>query len=244
MPISASTVGRIRPFDFVMILMADDAPEPAPNAPRTRNSGRIVAIAAIGAVVIAAAGFYAWSTVGGNTQSASAGNCSINAELATKLDAAAIGDVAAFGTVDRPFDASALAFNNADGTSAKLSDRKGKTVLLNLWATWCAPCRAEMPALEELNETLGGENFEVVPISLDLGTDEKPKRFYEEMKLDGLPFQHDGQMGVHSTFKNEGLALGLPVTFLIDGNGCVLGALNGPAEWASEDAKRLIKAAL
>ena len=224
--------------------MADDAPEPAPNAPRTRNSARIVALAAVGALGIAAAGFYAWSTIGGNTLSASAGNCTVDEEFAAKLDTAATGDVAAFSPVEKPFDASTLAFNNADGSPTTLADRKGKTVLLNLWATWCAPCRAEMPALEELNEALGGDKFEVVPISLDLGTDEKPKRFYDEMKLDGLPFQHDGQMGALSTFKAEGLALGLPATFLIDPDGCVLGALNGPAEWASEDAKRLINAAL
>lgn len=224
--------------------MADDAPEPAPKAPHARSGGHIVALAAAGALAIAAAGFYAWSSVGGNTQSASAGNCTIDDTFAAKLDTAATGDVAAFSPVENAFDASALAFNNADGSPATLADRKGKTLLVNLWATWCAPCRAEMPALEELNEALGGDTFEVVPISLDLGTDEKPKRFYSEMKLDGLPFQHDGQMGALSTFKKEGLALGLPATFLIDGDGCVLGALNGPAEWASEDAKRLIKAAL
>ncbi|MEM1317722.1 MAG: TlpA disulfide reductase family protein, partial [Pseudomonadota bacterium] len=187
--------GRNGPTYFVMISMADDAPEPAPNAPRTRNNRRIFALAAVGAAVIAAAGFYAWSTGGGNTQSASAGNCAIDTEFATKLDAAATGEVAAFSPVENPFDASTLAFNNADGTPTTLADRKGKTVLLNLWATWCAPCRAEMPALEELNEAMGGDTFEVVPVSLDLGTDDKPKRFYAEMELDNLPFQHDGQMG-------------------------------------------------
>jgi thiol-disulfide isomerase/thioredoxin len=116
----------------------------------------------------------------------------------------------------------------------------GKTVLLNLWATWCAPCRHEMPALNQLQAEEGGADFEVVAINVDTGSDEKPKRFLEETQVDALGYYRDATMGVFNELKRRGLALGLPVTVLIDGDGCMLAHMNGPAEWASADAKALI----
>ena len=100
-----------------------------------------------------------------------------------------------------------------------------------------------MPALQKLQVELGGDNFEVVPVSVDLGDDTKPKKFYKKAKLDNLPFYADGTMKVFEDLKKQGLAFGMPTTVIIDKDGCSLGILNGPAEWASDDAKALVRAA-
>ena len=117
-------------------------------------------------------------------------------------------------------------------------------VVVDIWATWCVPCREEMPALNTLQKTLGGDRFEVVAINIDTGDDEKPKTFLDETKVHDLTYYRDASMGVFNTLKKEGLAFGLPVTLLMDEKGCLISAMNGPAAWDSEDAKALINAAL
>src|SRR5690606_40778397 len=109
---------------------------------------------------------------------------------------------------------------------------------------WCAPCREEMPALNQLQKERGGAGFEVVAVNVDTGDDEKPKRFLEETKVDALGYYRDSTLGLFNELKRRGLAFGLPVTLLVDEEGCLLANMNGPAEWASPDAKRLIEAAL
>ncbi len=189
------------------------------------------------------AGLYAFSTLGGNKEIAS-GNCPINESMQTALNSAATGDVAAFQAADRPFSVADFKFANAEGADKTLADWNGRTVLLNLWATWCAPCRAEMPALDALQKEMGGDNFEVVPVSVDLGDPGKPKKFYKDIDLKSVGFFHDDSLSTLNTLKKNGLAFGLPATVLVDTRGCVAGVLNGPAEWAGEDAKKLINAAL
>lgn len=191
------------------------------------------------------AGLYAFLDTGGNGTKtvASADTCTVDTALQTKLDGAAQGHVAAFKAADRPFSASQLAFNDESGTTKNLGDWTGKTVLFNLWATWCAPCRAEMPALDSLQKQLGDENFEVVAVSVDLGDPAKPKKFYRDIGLKHMRFFHDPELNTLNTLKSSGLAYGLPATLLISKTGCVLGALNGPAEWAQDDAKALIRLA-
>ena len=125
-----------------------------------------------------------------------------------------------------------------------LADHAGKTVLLNLWATWCAPCRAEMPALDALQKEKGGNAFEVVAVNVDAGDDTKPRKFLKEIGVETLGFYRDPTIALFNEAKTRGLALGLPVTMLIDGDGCLVAHMNGPAEWSSPDAKRLVEAAL
>ena len=146
--------------------------------------------------------------------------------------------------LDDPIDVSGLAFKDTEGSPVTLADWNGRVVLFNLWATWCAPCRAEMPALEELEAKYGGNDFQVVPVSVDLGDDAKPKGFYQEINLKKLPFFHDGKMNLFNTMKKQGLAIGMPVTLLVDQNSCARAVLNGPAEWASDDAVNFIKTAI
>jgi thiol-disulfide isomerase/thioredoxin len=166
--------------------------------------------------------------------------CAAKADQAQAIGAAATGQVAAMLPADPPQSLQELSFNGPDGAPLTLADFSGKAVLLNLWATWCAPCRAEMPALDRLQEEMGGDDFEVVAVNVDAGSDDKPQRFLAETEVDSLAYYRDASLGVFNELKSRGLALGLPVTLLIDEDGCLLGHMNGPAEWASEDAKRLV----
>ena len=137
-----------------------------------------------------------------------------------------------------------LAFDSPDGKPMTIADHAGKTVLLNLWATWCAPCRAEMPALDRLQADLGGGRFEVVAVNVDSGDDVKPRKFLTETGVKELGFYRDNTLSLFEDLKGRGLALGLPVTLLVGADGCMLAHMNGPAAWESPDAKRLIEAAI
>ncbi|HWL21474.1 MAG TPA: TlpA disulfide reductase family protein, partial [Bradyrhizobium sp.] len=136
------------------------------------------------------------------------------------------------------------AFEDADGKPKKLSDWRGKTVLVNLWATWCVPCRKEMPALDGLQAKLSGPDFEVVAINIDTRDPEKPKNFLKDAKLTRLGAFNDKNAKVFQDLKAIGRALGMPTSVLVDGHGCEIATIAGPAEWDSDDAVKLIKAAV
>jgi thiol-disulfide isomerase/thioredoxin len=133
-----------------------------------------------------------------------------------------------------------IKFEDGFGAAKTLADWKGKVVLLNMWATWCAPCRKEMPALDRLQKELGGNAFEVVALSVDRQGAAASKKFLDETKVENL------KLYVDSTSKSIGAlrAAGLPTTILIDREGREIGRLAGPAEWDSADAKRLIGSVL
>ena len=131
-------------------------------------------------------------------------------------------------------------FVDADGKPVSLEDFRGKTVLLNVWATWCAPCREEMPGLDRLQEELGSETFEVVALAVDKGGIEAAKKFLADTKVESLQTFADPTARNGATLK----VVGMPTTILIDPQGREIGRLIGPAEWDSEDAKRLISSSL
>ena len=196
------------------------------------------------ALIAMGVGIYAILYGGSNRgRDIASSTCPNTIENAKQLDPLVRGEIAAFQIAATAKFVGDQTFNDRDGKPRKLTDWKGKTVLLNLWATWCAPCRHEMPALEKLEKAEGGSDFQVVPVSVDLGEPDKPKNFYSEIKLTALPFFHDGTMGVFNNLKKSALAFGMPTTLLLDKNSCVLGLLSGPAEWASDDAVKLIQAA-
>ena len=131
-------------------------------------------------------------------------------------------------------------FTDADGKEMTLADFKGKTVLLNLWATWCGPCREEMPGLDRLQAELGGDNFEVVALSLDRGGIEASQRFLDQIKVKSLATYVDATGKASKPLR----VIGMPTTLLIDADGREVGRLIGPAEWDSTAAKKLIEATL
>ena len=137
-----------------------------------------------------------------------------------------------------------LAFEDAGGQPKRLSDWRGRTVLVNLWATWCVPCRKEMPALDSLQAQLGGADFEVVAINIDTRDPEKPKNFMKDANLTRLGYFADSKAKVFQDLKAVGRALGMPTSVLVDRQGCEIATIAGPAEWASDDAVKLIRAAM
>jgi thiol-disulfide isomerase/thioredoxin len=201
---------------------------------------------AIGAVVIGAAiGFAGIYGIGGLKRNAAGDSaCRGAVELARKLAPLAHGEVAALTMATAPLQLPDLAFEDANGKPRKLSDWRGRTVLVNLWATWCVPCRKEMPALESLQTRLGGPNFEVVAINIDTRDPEKPKNFLKEANLTRLAYFSDQKAKVFQDLKAIGRALGMPTSVLVDGQGCEIGTIAGPAEWTSDDAIKLIAAAM
>lgn len=210
-------------------------------------ASRLILLAAAAGILVGAFAVYVTNRSDGNnggsqTASAEAAMCEARQETANAVGAAATGEVAAMLAASPPRSLSDLAFNSPDGQPMTLRDLSGKTVLMNLWATWCAPCRAEMPALDALQKEMGDEGFEVVAVNVDTGDDTKPKAFLAEIEVEALGYYRDNTLGLFNDLKRRSLALGLPVTLLIDGDGCLLAHMNGPAEWHSEDARRLIQA--
>ena len=212
---------------------------PSPPAPMRRLP------VAVGTVLVAAliglGGYYALGLKRGPAGDAA---CTAAVDVAKRIAPLAHGEVAALTVASAPLRLPDLAFEDAEGKPRKLSDWRGKTVLLNLWATWCVPCRKEMPALDELQGKLGGKDFEVVAVNIDTRDSDKPRNFLKEANLTRLGFFADQKAKVFQDLKAIGRALGMPTSVLVDAQGCEIGTIAGPAEWASDDAVKLIKAAV
>jgi thiol-disulfide isomerase/thioredoxin len=154
------------------------------------------------------------------------------------------GEVAAVAVASVPKALPTLAFQDGNGTTKTLADWRGRTVLFNLWATWCVPCRKEMPALDALQGKLGGPEFEVVSVNIDTRNLDKPKAWLDEVGVKRLGYFADSSAKVFQDLKAIGKAFGMPTTLIVDPNGCEVATLAGPAEWASNDAINLVTAAL
>jgi len=131
-------------------------------------------------------------------------------------------------------------FSFIDGNSKthKISDHRGKVILLNFWATWCAPCRKEMPGIDTVQAEMAGDDFEVIALSIDTKGIERVKKFLKNLKIKNLAPYND------STLKS-GRAVGvfgLPATLLIDRQGREVGRMVGPTEWDSDESRALIQA--
>src|ERR1700710_1304397 len=221
--------------------MTNDMPErPSPLPPAARRLPVAIGTVLIGAVI----GFAGVYGIGGLKRNAAGDSaCRPAVDLARKLAPLAHGEVAALTMASVPLRLPDLTFEDAQGKPRKLSDWRGRTVLLNLWATWCVPCRKEMPALDNLEGKLGGEKFAVVAVNIDTRDAEKPKAFLRDGNLTRLGNFADPKAKGFQDLKSIGLALGMPTSVLIDGQGCEIGNIAGPAEWDSEDAIKLINAA-
>jgi thiol-disulfide isomerase/thioredoxin len=127
-------------------------------------------------------------------------------------------------------------FSDADGNPVGVADFAGKVVLLNFWATWCPPCRAEMPSIDRLAGRMAGDDFAVLAVSADRGSIDRPARFLAEIGVKHLALMHDpgGKAMIGSG------VLGLPVTLILDREGREIARLIGDAEWDSPEARALI----
>jgi len=201
-------------------------------------------IAAVVVVGVVAAVVYATLPERGKDIAGAAGQCAASASAASRMAPFAKGEVAAMSVAKTPRPAIDVSFDTPDGKRVSLADFRGRAILLNLWATWCAPCRAEMPALDRLQAQLGSDQFEVVTVNIDTARLERRETFWKEIDIRHLAFYTDQKADIFQVLKRTGKVVGLPTTILIDSNGCELGLMAGPAEWDSEDAKRLISAAV
>lgn len=223
------------------------ADRPRPDEPQPERSGKTLRRVAIvlGAVIIGAVlgfvGVYGLGGLTGNPPGDPA--CRPAVDLARRLAPLAHGEVAALTMATSPLRVPDLAFTDAEGHPRKLSEWRGRTVLVNLWATWCVPCRREMPALDRLEAALGSDKFEVVAINIDTRDLDRPKAFLKDADLTHLAYYSDAKARVFQDLKAVGRALGMPTSVLVDGEGCEIATIAGPAEWASDDAVALIKAA-
>ncbi len=130
-----------------------------------------------------------------------------------------------------------LVFEDGQGAKRTLAGFENKVVLLNVWATWCVPCREEMPALDRLQQKLGGPAFEVVALSIDAGGAAAVKKFYDEIGIRSLGIYVDPASRTMGTL---GL-VGIPTTVLVDHKGREIGRRTGPAEWDGAEAVRMIE---
>ncbi len=142
-----------------------------------------------------------------------------------------------FTLLDPPVPAPLETFAALDGARVRLADFKGRVVLLNFWATWCAPCILEMPSLDRLQATLGDPGLAVLAVSIDRGGAKVIRPFAERLELEHLGLYHDDKGALFRAFG----VTGLPTTFLIDRRGQIVGAYPGAAEWDGPEARALIE---
>ncbi len=212
-----------------------------PQGHSTRRVALFAAAILIGAA-IGTAGVYG---IGGFERNAGPeAACRPALDLAKRIAPFARGEVAAVTPAAKPLQVADLAFRDAASHERKLADWKDRVVLLNLWATWCVPCRKEMPALDALQAKLGGQKFEVVAINIDTRDPDKPKAWLKDVGVNKLTYYADPSAKAFQDLKAAGRAFGMPTTMLVGPDGCEIGTIAGPADWASEDAVKLVKAAL
>ena len=206
-----------------------------------RRHLRNVTILAMCGVLAVLAGVYGIGHLRRNPGDAA---CAGAVNTAARLKPLAHGEVSALTLARTPFRLPDLAFKGADDHDKTLADWRGRTVLLNLWATWCVPCRREMPALDALQAKLGGPDFEVVAVNIDTRDPQKPLAFLKDVGIAHLAYYTDQSAHVFEDLKEAGKAFGMPTTVLVDRAGCEIGNMAGPAEWASDDGVKLVSAAI
>ena len=223
-----------------------DAPEPdvaerRPGARKGGGRGRVLLLAAL--VVGGAAAILYGMAAPGSKDAGAVAACTATQAMHAKLDALIHGEVAALSLPSQAKPVPDLAFSGPDGSTVRLSSFRGKPVLLNLWATWCIPCRQEMPALDHLQAETAPGALSVVAINIDTARLDRPKAFLNEIGVKSLPFYADSSADVFQVLKGAGKVVGLPTTILVGRDGCEIGTMAGPAQWDSPDAKALLSAA-
>ena len=213
-----------------------------PSSSAAKKRLAMILAGGVAGVVVGLAGVYGIATLTRNAGGDTA--CRPAVELAKLVAPFARGEVAAVNVAKSPLKVPDLAFQDENGKPVTLAHWRGRTVLVNLWATWCVPCRKEMPALDALERKLGGPDFQVVAVNIDTRDADKPKAFLKEIGVQKLAYYADSSAKVFQDLKSIGRAFGMPTTLLVDPKGCEIGTIAGPAEWASEDAVKLIQAAI
>lgn len=188
---------------------------------------RVIATLALCVIVAAVAGVYGIGRLRRNPADAA---CRGAVDTASRVAPLVHGEVAALAVASTPFRVPALAFKDAEGRDRTLADWRGRTVLLNLWATWCVPCVAEMPALQAMAKKLAGEGILVLPLSSDRGGAPVVRGFYAAHGIDSLPIWLDPKGAAMQAWG----AQGLPTSLVIDRQGREQGRLEGAVDWSAD----------
>jgi thiol-disulfide isomerase/thioredoxin len=192
-------------------------------------------------VVVVGGSIAAWLMLG---NAGTANECPLQPAAAQIVDAAAVGELAALNGTGEGRGYSDMAFTDASGKDMTIADFAGKFLLVNFWASWCVPCREEMPALDAVATEFNSDKFMVLPVNLDIGESglAKAQEFLDEGQFENLPLYADNTFAAFERLKREAVAIGLPATLLLDPEGCELAVLQGPAEWHGEDGKAVVEA--
>jgi thiol-disulfide isomerase/thioredoxin len=153
------------------------------------------------------------------------------------LQAQATGDMRKLAFLEQPAEVPDAAFESVDGAPARLSDYAGEPVVLNFWATWCAPCREEMASLDRLQAEMG-DRLEVLTVATGRNSPAAIRRFFEEEGIEHLPMLTDPKQA----FARQMAVLGLPVTVILDADGREVARLTGGAEWDTPEATAILEA--
>lgn len=158
----------------------------------------------------------------------------------TSLNDLRRGDMRKLAIPDLPVPASQAAFEDAEGNAVTLAQWRGKTVLVNFWATWCAPCRAEMPSLDALQRELGGTEFQVLTIATGRNPPPAMQKFFAEVGITDLPQLRDPKRAL----SREMGVFGLPTTVILNADGAEIARMTGDADWHSGDALMFLRAVI
>lgn len=211
--------------------MTDQAPKPARLQPR-----RVLVVALVSAAIALAITLW----VGNN--STQAASCPANTVEAARLDAAALGELAAVNGTGEGRSYADMALKDAAGQPLSVASFAGKRLLINFWASWCVPCRDEMPALNALAQKYNSEKFMVLPVNTGETDPAKGVKFLAEGNWPNLPlYAEANSFEIINRLKTSAVSAGLPASVLVDEKGCELAVLQGPAEWDSPDGHRLIE---
>jgi thiol-disulfide isomerase/thioredoxin len=213
--------------------------EPDNARPRQTPIRLILAILGVAVVAIAIALFGSNAGLFGSAQALP---CAPQPAAAQKVDAAATGMLAALNGTGTGRSYADLPFVDTDGRAHTIADFSGKALLVNFWASWCIPCRAEMPALDKLAASQNDAGFMVLPIDTGEADPQKGKAFFANGGWKNLTLNVDPNFSVLERLKTSAVSLGLPTTLLLDKKGCEIGVLQGPAAWDSADGTRVIEA--
>jgi thiol-disulfide isomerase/thioredoxin len=213
--------------------MTDQAP---PQQPRRLQPRRVLVIALFCAAIALAITLW----VGNN--STQAASCPANTVEAAKLDSAALGELAGVNGTGQGRSYADMVLKDAAGTPLTVARFEGKRLLINFWASWCVPCREEMPALNALASKYNSEKFMVLPVNTGETDPAKGAAFLKAGNWPNLPLYAEANaFEIINRLKTSAVSAGLPASVLVDEKGCELAVLQGPAEWDSPDGDKLIE---
>ncbi len=206
-----------------------------PRPPRLQPR-RVLIIALFSAAIALAITLW----VGNNPSQAAA--CPLHKTEAAAIDAVAVGELAALNGTGDGRSYADMALKDPAGADISVADFKGKKLLINFWASWCLPCREEMPALDALAASYNSDQFMVLPVNTGDVQEGKAEAFLAEGNWAHLPlYQDPSGFSIIERLKTSAVSAGLPATVLVDADGCELAVLQGPAEWDSPDGRKLIE---